>query len=170
MVIGKDGSMPWMGLLPSDMARFKNLTSQPDQNSLIMGRKTWDSIPEKFRPFDKNLPPEEARQTIILTRNLDFHVDDPRVLVAHTLTEAVWVARSKTVWIAGGEQVYELAMNFANFIHQTLIHREFEGDAFFPGYNYSNWETQSSQYFCAGQGDSAKDKVDSSYTIFRRKQ
>jgi dihydrofolate reductase len=168
LVIGKGGDMPWRRQLPSDMARFVRLTSQPGENSLCMGRKTYLSIPEKFRPFDKDKDPESARQTIVITRNSDFVVNDPRVIVAHSLEEAVQLARSSTVWIAGGAEIYALALPVADEIHWTMIFEHFEGDTFFPEYDRSNWKSSFFRFFHAGEIGTEKDKVNSAYNILKR--
>lgn len=166
IVIGKNGNMPWKGMLPSDMLRFKNLTKG---QSVIMGRKTWESIPEKFRPFDKNLPLEESRQSIVLTRNQNFSIDDPRVTVVRSLEGAVRLSKTDTVWIMGGAEIYSLALPIADFVHQTLVYRVFDGDTFFPNYNRNSWQTLNFKYFNAGCTGTENDKLDSSYVIFQKK-
>lgn len=167
-IIGKDGDMPWRGLVPSDMKRFRTLTRQNGENSLIVGRKTYISIPEKFRPFDKGLPPEEARQTIILTRNPAFQVDDPRVAVVHSLMDAVKAAKTNTVWIIGGGEVYREALPFVDFLQVTVVAHQCEGDIFFPAYNQANWKINYCEHFKAGAGNAAGDKVDSSYSVYEK--
>lgn len=169
LVIGNGNDMPWRGLIPSDMARFKTFTSMAGENSVIIGRKTWDyAIPEKFRPFDKELPPEKARQTIVVTRKQDFRVDDARVLVAHSLEEAVEKARSGIVWIAGGAEIYALALPRADYIYQTVLQERFSGDAFFPPININEWKSIFWEYYQAGKDHSANDKVNSGFNVLQR--
>lgn len=124
-VIGHKGEMPWPRL-PRDMKRFRDLTmGQP----VIMGRKTWESIPEKFRP----LP---GRTNIVLTRNEDFQA--PGAQVAFTKKEAIAMASgaltpdNDNVWIIGGGEIYALFMKEYTRIWMTQVNAEYEGDAFFP--------------------------------------
>src|SRR5690606_33209211 len=93
-VIGLNNTMPWH--LPEDLAHFKHLTSG---NSMVMGRKTWDSLPERIR----HLP---GRTNIVDTRSSDWQADG--VLRAGSLEEALHVAaqHGDTVWVMGGAQIY----------------------------------------------------------------
>lgn len=93
-VIGRNGSMPWH--VPEDLAHFRALTSGCP---VIMGRKTWDSLPERFRP----LP---GRRNIVITRQDGWQARGAEV--AHSLEQALEVARSTqadTVWVMGGAGV-----------------------------------------------------------------
>jgi dihydrofolate reductase len=167
LIIGCEGDMPWRGLIPSDMKRFKRLTSKCP---VIIGRKTWDSIPEKFRPFDKNLPLEKSRQTLILTRDQDFKVDDPRVVVAHSLEEAVKCAKSNIVWVAGGAEIYALALPFTDFLHWTQIDIKCKGDTFFPEFDLKEWEMIDNTFYNAGGEASPNDKLNYWYKILEHKK
>ena len=119
-VIGKDGTMPWH--LPEDLAHFKRLTLGCP---VIMGRKTWDSLPERFRP----LP---GRTNIVVTRNTDWSAEG--VVRASSLEEALHVGaqHGDTVWVMGGAQIYAQALPLADVVEVTIIHKDFEGDAFAP--------------------------------------
>ena len=118
-VIGKDNTMPWH--LPEDMAHFKQLTNGWP---VIMGRKTWDSLPRKFRP----LP---GRVNIVITRQTDWVADGaialPSLAQALTLCHA-----SSEVWVIGGAQIYALAEPLAHRAEVTEIQQDFEGDALAP--------------------------------------
>ena len=118
-VIGKDNTMPWH--LPEDMAHFKQLTNGWP---VIMGRKTWDSLPRKFRP----LP---GRVNIVITRQTDWTADGttavPSLAQALTLCHA-----SSEVWVIGGAQIYALAEPLAHRAEVTEIQQNFEGDAVAP--------------------------------------
>ena len=123
-VIGKDNSMPWH--LPEDLAHFKALThGQP----VIMGRKTWDSLPTRFRP----LP---GRTNIVITRKDDWEPEPAAdsVMRAASLDAALQEAahHGESVWVIGGAQIYAQAMPLAQRIEVTIIHQDFEGDAFAP--------------------------------------
>ena len=118
-VIGKNNAMPWH--LPEDLAHFKRLTQGWP---VIMGRKTWDSLPPRFRP----LP---GRTNIVITRQADWHA--PGAVHASCLDEAITLGdSSEQVWVIGGAQVYALAEPLAHRIEVTEIADNFEGDAFAP--------------------------------------
>ncbi|MBU4422804.1 MULTISPECIES: dihydrofolate reductase [unclassified Acidovorax] len=118
-VIGRDGSMPWH--LPEDLAHFKRLTLG---HPVIMGRKTWDSLPERFRP----LP---GRTNIVITRQTDWHENG--VQRASSLREALqFCASSDTVWVMGGAQIYAQALPLAHRVEVTEIAQNFDGDAHAP--------------------------------------
>lgn len=118
-VIGNNNRMPWH--LPEDMAHFKRLTQGWP---VIMGRKTWDSLPPKFRP----LP---GRTNIVITRQPDWKENGAEP--AASLADALKIcARSEEVWIIGGAQIYAQAQPLADRIEVTEIAQDFEGDAFAP--------------------------------------
>lgn len=122
--IGKDGNLLWH--IPDDMQHFKKLTSG---HPVIMGRKTWESLPEKFRPL-----PE--RTNIVVTRQSDYEAAG--VEVAGSLEEALAAASrvpgADEVFVIGGGSIYTLALPHANRIYLTLVDDEKEGDVFFPKY------------------------------------
>jgi dihydrofolate reductase len=118
-VIGKDGVMPWH--LPEDLAHFKRLTHGWP---VIMGRKTWDSLPPRFRP----LP---GRTNIVITRQTGWK--ETGAQPAPSLAHALELCKgSPEVWIIGGAQIYAQAEPLAQRVEATEIARDFEGDAFAP--------------------------------------
>jgi dihydrofolate reductase len=126
-VIGLNGTMPWH--LPEDLAHFKRTTLGCP---VIMGRKTWDSVPPQFRP----LP---GRTNVVVTRQGDWHEDG--ALPAHDMLEALSICEHMSiildnnpeqVWIIGGAQIYEQALPLAKRVVVTEIDADFEGDAFAP--------------------------------------
>lgn len=119
-VIGLDNAMPWH--LPEDLAHFKQLTGG---SAVVMGRKTWDSLPERFRP----LP---GRSNIVVTRQADWQA--PGALRASGLEEALALAarHSADVWVMGGAQIYAQALPLADAVEVTEIAQDFTGDAFAP--------------------------------------
>ena len=123
-VIGKDNAMPWH--LPEDMAHFKTLTAGC---AVVMGRKTWDSLPARFRP----LP---GRTNIVVTRQADWQPEpaSDKVVRANSLEEALDAARplSTDVWVMGGAQIYAQALPLADTVEVTEIGRDYEGDAYAP--------------------------------------
>ena len=118
-VIGKDNQMPWH--LPEDLAQFKRVTlGQP----VIMGRKTWDSLPERFRP----LP---GRLNIVITRQSDWQAKG--ALRAHSIQDAMRLCGdAPDAWIMGGAEIYRQAEPLASTAVVTEIDADFEGDAFAP--------------------------------------
>ena len=117
--IGLNGQMPWH--LPEDLAHFRQ---QTQGCPVIMGRKTWDSLPPRFRP----LP---GRQNIVITRQPDW--SDTGALRAASLPEAVALCAGATVvWVMGGAQIYAQAAPYAHAAVVTEIHQDFVGDALAP--------------------------------------
>lgn len=138
-VIGLDNTMPWH--LPEDLAHFKQLTSG---NPVVMGRKTWDSLPARFRP----LP---GRTNIVVTRNADWSAEG--VVRASSLQEALQAGaqHSDTVWVMGGAQIYAQALPLADVVEVTLIHKDFEGDAYAPTLG-PEWAEATRQDHVSAQG------------------
>ena len=131
-VIGKDNTLPWH--LPEDLAHFKQTTlGQP----VVMGRKTWESLPPKFRP----LP---GRTNIVVTRQTDWQADG--AVVAHSIEEAMQHCPADAqVWVIGGAEVYAQAMPLAARAVVTEIDADFEGDAFAPQFGPEWVETSHQQ-------------------------
>ena len=123
-VIGRDNAMPWH--LPEDMAHFKQLTQGC---VVIMGRKTWDSLPPRFRP----LP---GRTNIVVTRQGDWQAEG--ALRADSLAQALQQAQAastepgRPVWVMGGAQIYAQALPLASRVEVTEIAQDFDGDAYAP--------------------------------------
>ncbi len=127
-VIGKHGALPWH--LPQDMAHFKQTTLG---HPVIMGRKTWDSLPPRFRP----LP---GRLNVVVTRQTQWHADG--ALSAHSLAEACALCPPDSdAWIIGGAQIYAQALPLACTAQVTEIDAAFEGDAYAPGFGPTWIET-----------------------------
>ena len=125
-VIGKNNAMPWH--LPEDLAHFKKLTLGCP---IIMGRKTWYSIPLKFRP----LP---GRTNIVVTRQTDWQPEGANT--AGSLQTALAQCHAASdVWIIGGAQIYAQAEPLSSRIEMTLIDKDFDGDAFAPTLS-SQWK------------------------------
>jgi dihydrofolate reductase len=118
-VIGKNNSMPWH--LPEDLAHFKRLTQG---SPVIMGRKTWDSLPPRFRP----LP---GRSNIVITRQVDWQAAGASR--ANSLPEALQLSGDvPEVWVIGGAEIYRQAEPLAQRAEVTEIAQDFEGDAYAP--------------------------------------
>jgi dihydrofolate reductase len=127
-VIGRDNTLPWH--LPEDMAHFKRTTLGCP---VIMGRKTWDSLPAKFRP----LP---GRLNVVVTRQPDWAAEG--AVMAHSLEAACAACPSdSTAWVIGGAELYAQALTLASVAVVTEIDADFEGDAFAPRFGPAWVET-----------------------------
>ncbi|WP_144764084.1 dihydrofolate reductase [Curtobacterium sp. 9128] len=115
-VIGADGGMPWH--VPEDLAHFRQVTGE---GTVVMGRRTWESLPARFRP----LP---GRRNVVLTRDPDWSADG--AVVVHDLATAL--DTDEPVWVIGGGQVYAAALPFADRVAETVIDSDVAGDTVAP--------------------------------------
>jgi dihydrofolate reductase len=136
--IGKNGQMPWH--LPEDLAHFKRVTlGQP----VIMGRKTWDSLPARFRP----LP---GRLNIVITRQSDWQAEG--ALRASSIEDAMRLCGDvPNAWIMGGAEIYRQAEPLASTAVVTEIDQDYEGDAFAPELG-ANWREVHREAHVAANG------------------
>ena len=137
-VIGRDGGMPWH--LPEDLAHFKRTTLN---SPVIMGRKTWDSIPPKFRP----LP---GRSNIVVTRQPEWHADGAER--ASNLDAALEVAGdARQIWVIGGASLFALALPLARTLSVTRIDADFDGDTPAPAIG-PEWQLAASEAATSANG------------------
>jgi dihydrofolate reductase len=143
-VIGRDGVLPWR--IATDMAHFKALTlGKP----VIMGRKTWESLPRRPLP---------GRTNIVLTRDGSF---EPKNAVrCEDFSEALQIAREQAsedgaseVCVIGGAALFALALPKAGRIYLTEVEADVAGDAVFPPFDETQWLEVSRQAHPAGDGD-----------------
>lgn len=131
-VIGKGNWMPWD--LPAELAYFRNVTRG---KTVIMGRKTYDSV---GRPMPN-------RHNIIISRNAGLEI--PNVDIVGSIEEAIALAKRDNldeIFVIGGEQIYRMAMPFADRIYLTRVHTTIDGgEAFFPEFNESEWKITKSE-------------------------
>jgi len=124
--IGNGGDLPWK--LPGDMAFFRRLTKgDGGDNAVLMGRKTWDSIPLRFRPLKK-------RRNIVLTRDATRGFGDG-VVTATTLDEAIAASVGcARCFVIGGAEIYRLALGNprCTTVHLTEVEGTFDCDTFLP--------------------------------------
>ena len=124
-VIGRNKALPWS--LKEDMERFRELTRGWP---CIMGRKTWESLPKR---------PLAGRPNIIISGSGAVSAV-PDVPVFSSLDEAIQhCAGYQKIFICGGASIYHEAMAYANKIELTLIHKQYEGDVFFPEIDETRW-------------------------------
>ena len=143
-VIGRGGKLPWR--LKSDMAIFRATTMG---KPVIMGRKTWDSLPKK---------PLVGRTNIVLSRDGSF--EPPGCVVCEDFAEAVAIAREQAeedgaseVCVIGGASLFELALPKARRIYLTEVDAEVEGDVTLAPFDESRWTEVRSERHEAGEGD-----------------
>jgi len=130
-LIGANNQMPWkISDLPADMAWFRQHTLE---KSVLMGRKTFESI-------GKPLP---KRRNIILSRQKDLQIEGCEVI--HSLDSAVEMFQDEELMVMGGAEIYKLALPFANKLYDTQIEHTFEGDAWFPDIDLSQWNNSHSE-------------------------
>ena len=135
-VIGKGNALPWR--LPEDMAHFKRTTLGCP---VIMGRKTWDSLPAKFRP----LP---GRLNIVVTRQPAWQAEG--ALRAGSLPEACSLCPAESdAWVIGGADIYALATPLATSAVVTEIEADFAGDAYAPVFDNAWKETARERHISA---------------------
>lgn len=129
LVIGKDNDLPWN--LPTDLKNFKKIT---EGHFVIMGRKCWESIPEKFRPLPK-------RENIVITRDPEY--DAVGAAVINDLETIIRVFKNDgevgEVFIIGGAQIYKETFKHADKLYLTQILSEVEGDTYLEGLDFSEW-------------------------------
>ena len=118
--IGKENGLPWR--LRSDMLRFKRLTLGQGNSAVLMGRTTWETIPEMYRPL-------VDRINIVVTRNREYTPDNADVV--YSIEEGIEHAKSKNCdecWIIGGANVYEQCRDMVEEIHLTSVETSNSGD------------------------------------------
>ena len=141
-VIGMNNQMPWH--LPEDLAHFKRTTLGCP---VLMGRKTWESIPAKFRP----LP---GRANLVITRQPDWQAEGAHVV--HSLEEGLTLAlahcpEGKDLWVMGGAEIYAQAASIAEEAVVTEIEADYEGDAFAPQLG-AGWQEVSRESHVSSTG------------------
>lgn len=137
-VIGKNNSLPWS--LKEDLAHFKKLTNGWP---CVMGRKTWESLPQRPLP---------GRPNIVISKSAEperrLNLADSGAEIFPSLQEAIKHYEGyEKIFICGGGSIYREALAIANKIELTVIHRQYEGDVFFPPIDPSLWEKTASADF-----------------------
>lgn len=128
-VIGRSGDLPWS--LPDDLARFKQLTLG---GTVIMGRKTWDSL--RLRPLPK-------RTNVVVSRNESFVAEGATVVGS---LEAAVDGAGLEAFCIGGAQMYALALPLAKRLEVTVVHDDAEGDTYMPPIDWDEWILTGEQF------------------------
>ena len=158
--IGKDGQLLWQ--LPEDMRHFREITSG---KPLIMGRKTWESLPEKFRP----LP---GRLNIVVSRNPQYHAAG--AVLSASLEDALQQAArlapgAAEIFVIGGAELYRQALPLADRLYLTEIDADFVGDTFFPTLNPAQWQETHHQTIPPASGTNDGRTFTLTFVEYRRK-
>jgi len=126
-VIGNENKLPWS--IPEDLKRFKELTSN---NWIVMGRKTFDSI---GRPLPN-------RTNIVLSENKNLKIDSAEVFNSPKEVIEYYKSNSdqKDLFIIGGTYIYELFLEYCEYLFITHVDKKYSGDAFFPKIDWNEWK------------------------------
>ena len=152
--IGKDNELLWH--LPEDMRHFRETTRG---KPVIMGRKTWESLPESFRP----LP---GRHNIVVSRDPAYQASGATLAgsLADALRQAEAESTAEEVFVIGGATLYRQALPLANRLYLTEIEQDFDGDVFFPDVQPQDWDEISRQ---PSQGTSGPQF---SFVVYQRRE
>lgn len=132
-VIGVKNGLPWH--IPTDLKYFKKVT---DGGCVVMGRKCWESIPEKYRPLPN-------RVNVVCTRNEKFEAKNAATLgdINRVLTNLKNNGDDDDVFVIGGGEIYKESFKHADMFYLTRIYTNIEGDIFLDGFNETEWELVS---------------------------
>ncbi len=130
--IGKDNNL--LCYLPADLKNFKKLTTG---QSIIMGRKTFESLPKGALP---------NRRNIVITNNKEFKAENIEII--NSIDEAINLCKNEDeVFIIGGANIYNQFIEKADYLYLTKVHETFKADTFFPEINYNEWKIISQDDF-----------------------
>lgn len=128
-VIGKNNDLPWS--LPDDMKYFTQTTKK---HHVIMGRRNYESIPEKYRPLS-------GRTNIVITRQHDYKA--PGCIVVNSLEDALKIpekSAEEEAFVIGGAEIFSQALPLTQRMYLTEIHSDVDGDVFFPEFKKTEWK------------------------------
>ena len=130
-LIGGDNKLLWH--LSEDLKRFKEITMD---NTLIMGRKTFESLPGI-------LP---GRKHIVITRDENYKVDSNQVEIVHNIQDVIneYANNSENAFVIGGGEIYNTTFPYCSKLYLTKIKRSFSGDTYFPDIDFSKWKITNS--------------------------
>ena len=150
-IIGKDNKLIWH--LPEDLKHFKQVTTG---HTIIMGRKTFESL-------GRILP---NRKHIVFSQNPDFKVSDENVEIVHSMLQIQEYIESKEEnFVIGGAMIYNLLMPYVTKLYVTQIHKDFEGDAFFPRIDLDVWQEVSREKGLENE----ENNLDYDFVVYERK-
>jgi dihydrofolate reductase len=152
-VIGINNDLPWH--LPDDMKYFTQTTKG---HHVIMGRKNYDSIPDKYKPLSN-------RTNIVVTRQKNFNASG--CIVVNSIDESLQIAKANNeteAFIIGGAEIYNQGLSQANKLYLTEIQTTLEGDTFFPEFNKNQWKEVSRTHHLADE----RHKFAFDFVVFER--
>ena len=130
-IIGKDNQLVWH--IPEDLKHFRQLTLD---KVLIMGRKTFDAVGSILN----------GKKIVVFTNNPNFVTEQENVEIVHSVDEInEYVNSDEECMVVGGSMIYHLLMPKVNKIYMTEIHKDYEGDAFFPKMSEEDWKVIRTQ-------------------------
>lgn len=149
-VIGNEGKLPWR--LPEDLEYFQKSTlGKP----VIMGRRTWESLPWDFKPLVDRLN--------VVVSEKGMHDISPATCVRSLPLALETCKHYPFVWVIGGVRLFAEALHLADVLSVTTIHQKFDGDTFAPSINYNDWEINTHKT------DTSKLGLKFSITLYTRK-
>ncbi|CZQ84966.1 dihydrofolate reductase [Trichococcus palustris] len=129
-IIGRDNTLPWH--LPSDLKYFKAETLN---HKIVMGRKTFEGMGKRLLP---------KRETVILTHQKDYAIEGATVL--NNVQDVLALDKEdEMLFVIGGSEIFSLFIPYADYLYQTKIHADFEGDTYFPTIDWTDWELVESK-------------------------
>ena len=134
-LIGFKGGLPWR--ISADLKRFRKITYG---HTIVMGRKTYDSLPKK---------PLDGRRNIVLTTDVERKSTDPNLIFVHSFSSCMdLLALDSENFIIGGESVYSMFMPVVSKMYLTLVESHQHGDAYFPLYSDAEWTESEPVVHC----------------------
>jgi dihydrofolate reductase len=138
-VIGRDNAIPWR--IPEDARRFRELTTG---HPVVMGRRTWESLPDRFRPLPD-------RRNVVITRNAAWSAEGAERV--GSFDEALRLLDgARQVFVIGGAEIYEAALPLADELLLTEVEADIAGDTFFPEFDASEFEETSREHHVSETG------------------
>ena len=126
--IGKNNTLLWN--IPEDLKNFKKIT---EGHTVVMGRKTWESLPEKVRPLPN-------RRNIVISRNMDYDAKGAEVMNVFDVANFAYNNPMEKIFIIGGSEIYTKFLPLASVMHMTVVYQQYpDADAFFPLFEKSEW-------------------------------
>ena len=139
-VIGRDGGLPWH--ISTDLKRFKAITRG---KPIIMGRKTWESLPKKPLP---------GRPNIVITRQKDYRAEGA-IVVTDIPSATAAAGAAEEICVIGGGEIFDMFLAQTDRIYLTEVDLEVDGDTFFPAIDPSQWMETAREIHPRGPNDSA---------------
>lgn len=148
--IGKDNKLLWY--IPEDLKRFKALTLG---HKIIMGKKTWFSLPKRPLP---------GRESIVLTDDKNERIEGASM--AYSIDDVLkQMDAEQENFIIGGGSVYEQFLPLANKLYLTRVHKDYDADTFFPSINLSEWLLVEQEFVAAN----SEDELSYTYQVFQKR-